>query len=339
MRQRWYLYNIDKQEVAEGLSAILADFFFRATLPSTPGAHTALLSSIRRPSLPKEVDTWMASGRTIIQRYGFGKLPLEVFDMIMDQLQSMDLFVLALTCKSMLCALRTRLLSTLKELHAPWQNCRLILLGRNPSHRDDLPASLHLSADERAKIFDVVMERYRNHANRYTYAFGRADPFYYLLEHLPKGLRDVEKSGRGSRRPGPTSVTRDWRRLCVLWGCGAPICYPDGQPVLCNASKGEYIRADGLTAPDTTLAHALLVQIVWSADPLTSFPRLCAEEVARTIASGPWAGDRVSVETMETLPTLPTERREEGWDDVTSRVDSLLWKLWTAGHLQGHQRI
>ncbi|KAH9884814.1 hypothetical protein C8Q73DRAFT_749370 [Cubamyces lactineus] len=324
-------YNVDKQQVAEGLSGDLAEFLFDLTPSSTPGGHSALLSSIRTPCLPKEVETWMRSGRTVIQRYGFGKLPLEIFDMVIGRLQSMDLFVLALTCKDMLSALRTPLLNALKELHAPWQNCRLILLGRNTTRSADLPTSLHLSAHPLAKIVGGAVGRY---GNGYTYALGRADPLYHLRRHVPKALRDAGRSTRGSLRPASTSAMSDCQRFCILWGCGAPVCYPDGPPVLCNVSKGEYICADGLTVPDATLAHALLVRIAWSTDSSTGFD--CTDEIAETLASGPWAGDKVSVDTLETLPTLPVGLREQGWVDVTPEVDWLLCKLWTASQ-QGYR--
>ena len=268
----------------------------------------------------------MTVGRTVIQRHGLWKLPLEIFDMVMDQLQWMELFVLALTCKDMLSALRCRQLAVLKGLHAPWRNCRLILLGRNTTERDSLPASLHLPDYQRAKIVNGAIGRY--------HALGRTDPLYHLRRHIPQGLRDAGRSGRGSWRPTSTSTMSDCQRFCVLWGSGAPVCYPDGLPVLCNVSKAEYVRADGLTAPDVTLVHALLVRIAWSTDTSTGFP--CADGVAQALASGPWAGDKVSVDTMETLPTLPVGRREEGWVDVTSEVNWLLWNLWTASHQQDH---
>ncbi|KAJ8473234.1 hypothetical protein ONZ51_g7994 [Trametes cubensis] len=322
------------QEVAEGLSGELAEFLFNVTPLSTPGGHAALLSSIRTPCLPKEVDTWMTGGRTVIQSHGFRKLPLEIFDMVMDQLQWMELFVLALTCKDILSALRSRLLTVLKELHAPWRNCPLILLGRNTAQHNGLPTSIHLTSHQRAKIMNGAIRRYGEHTDSYTYALGRTDPLYHLRRHIPKGLRDAGRSGRGSWRSTSTSTIGDCQRFCVLWGSGAPVCYPDGTPVLCNVSKAEYVRADGLTAPDVTLAHALLVRIAWSTDTSTGFP--CADGVAQALTSGPWAGDKVSVDTMETLPTLPLGRREEGWVDVTSEVNWLLWNLWTASHQQDH---
>ncbi|KAI8989853.1 hypothetical protein BD414DRAFT_577653 [Trametes punicea] len=334
MEQAWCIYNIDKKQVAEGLSGRLGDFFFDETPEVVPGGHTALISSLRTPRIPRQADVWLARGKTVQQRHGFGKLPVEILDNVLSYLDEIDLFMLALTCKAFLSTLRPRLLVHLKELHAPWQNCRLILLGSNTTRYWDLPPGV-MSEEEwkeilltRKHLSSSGLRPSLKRAGKQVYesALGRNDLLYYLRKHVPQGLRDEVLRGCGSglgiwdlnRRTGDC-----WRFAC-LRGCGAPLQYPDGPPVLCNVSQGEYVREDSLTVPENmTLAHALLACIAWSTDP--SIAMECSDEYIEVLTKGRWAGDRVCVVTLDTLPPSPAN-----WTDVSADVDALLWDLFLA---------
>lgn len=122
-------------------------------------------------------------------------------------------------------------------------------------------------------------------------------------------------------REGPS----DFRIFSVLWGC-AGVAYPEGARVLCNISKGEYIREDTLTVArdtDATLAHALLARVSWSTRLSVTVD--CSERAKEEVRHGPWAGDRFCVATMDTLPVLG--RGIGPWADVTGAVDWLLRDL------------
>lgn len=62
----------------------------------------------------------------------------------------------------------------------------------------------------------------------------------------------------------------------------------EGARVLCNISKGEYIREDTLTVArdtDATLAHALLARVSWSTRLSVTVD--CSERAKEEIRHGP----------------------------------------------------
>lgn len=96
--------------------------------------------------------------------------------------------------------------------------------------------------------------------------------------------------------------------------------------VLCNISKGEYVRRAALPdialdlEDDVSLAHALIVQVFWSSDPSCDFD--IPEEHHERILRGPWAGDRFCVTTRKNMPQLaPGVGR---WRDVSDEVVGFL---------------
>ena len=143
---------------------------------------------------------------------------------------------------------------------------------------------------------------------------------------------------RGWRTDG--RAPDDAERFVALYGDGrgAPHTHPRGERagrrVLCNLAKGEYVRAEGLRAPDyANLAHALLARIGWSSSPEVGM--VCAEAFKPQLTEGAWAGDRFCIVTVgdgadgavdvEELPDLEGGLR---WKDVTEEVDALLKHIW-----------
>ena len=111
--------------------------------------------------------------------------------------------------------------------------------------------------------------------------------------------------------------------------------YDGDDKVLCNLSKGEYVRGEPVAKleeeADTTLdylslfttrppnlGHALFSRICWSSDDSTSLV------YAGGIHRGSWAGDRFEVTTMARL------RRGIDWKDVSDEVVDFLRKVWKA---------
>lgn len=276
----------------------------------------------------REVDRWLAGARTVLQPSALSRLPVELLDMVFDGLQMQDVVMLAITCKRLLAVGARHVLAILTQLHAPWCHNRLILLGDDTSERASLPAGLYSDAEwheiQPGPVHAPGLS-YRSLIARYTAALGRQDVLLHM--RVPRKLR-AEKGmfdgyrppGTARRREGPS----DFRMFGVLWGC-AGLAYAGGAQVLCNESKGEYVREDGLTDTGATLAHALLARIAWST--AHSVTVNCSEEARQEVGRGPWAGDRFCVVTMDTLPTLG--RGVGPWRDVTEAVDRLLVHLWT----------
>ncbi|OJT15480.1 hypothetical protein TRAPUB_7351 [Trametes pubescens] len=337
----WYLLNIDRQQRAQTLFGTLDQLLLEGTPKEDPGGHTALLNSLRTPCLPRKVDEWLSAGCIARQHSPLAWLPVELLDMVLDELLMRDVVMFAITCKSLLSITKRRVLSVLKALHAPWQNGRLILRMNTTYERADLPAGLFTDAEwERiatAHLSRAVHAKFLNlwGSTQYEVALGRRDPLYHLRRRAPTTLRPGVKGPYGQWNMPSSAVSAkrsegpsDFRMFSVLWGC-AGVAYPEGARVLCNISKGEYIREDTLTvARDTgaTLAHALLARIAWSTQ--RSITVECAGWAKEELRHGSWAGDRVCVVTMDTLPALG---REVGpWTDVTDAVDRLLWDIKAA---------
>lgn len=111
------------------------------------------------------------------------------------------------------------------------------------------------------------------------------------------------------------------------------------EQVLCNISKGQYVRADALPKRDNSrygrsaytndfkmdLSQALLSQIMWSSSPReTSIVyRIESDPVWR----GKWAGDRVEVTTLDRL------RPGIKWRDVSKKTVDRLAKMLRAESL------
>lgn len=105
--------------------------------------------------------------------------------------------------------------------------------------------------------------------------------------------------------------------------------YDSEQPwVLCNVSKGEYVRAEAVAtltgrehkgpfieAP-INLGHALLSRICWSSDPSISM------SYDKDLHRGPWAGDRVAVTALDRL------KFGIEWKDVSKEVVDVLCDIW-----------
>ncbi|KAI0774675.1 hypothetical protein BD413DRAFT_302471 [Trametes elegans] len=87
--------------------------------------------------------------------------------------------------------------------------------------------------------------------------------------------------------------------------------------VLCNMSKGVYVRQDTLrvgltTGQPATVYHALALRITWSCSANFAMP---SHEWEDEVVHAPWAGDRFCLITrLEMMPMLP---KEMGWRDVT----------------------
>ncbi|KAL1940046.1 hypothetical protein VTO73DRAFT_9381 [Trametes versicolor] len=342
---KWYLFNVDKQQRAQTFFGTLDELLLEGTPEEDPGGHTALLNSLRTPCLPREVDEWLSAGGETRQHSPLAWLPVELLDMVLDELLMRDVIMFAITCKSLLITTKRRVLAVLKALHAPWQNGRLILLGMDGTYRRaDLPTGLFNDAEwqriattpppqahrgvlvQSARVLDIWG------LARYEMTLGGRDSLYHLRRRVPTTLRPIRgpSYGQWNTPSGGVSAKRsdgpsDFRMFSMLWGC-AGVAYPEGARVLCNISKGEYIREDTLTVArdtDATLAHALLARIAWSTQ--LSVTVQCSEWAKAEVKHGPWAGDRFCVATMDSLPVLG--RGVGPWTDVTEAVDRLLRDL------------
>lgn len=111
----------------------------------------------------------------------------------------------------------------------------------------------------------------------------------------------------------------------------------DKDLVLCNLSKGEYVRNDAEDGKNDAeddkngaeddkmvvdLGLVLFSRICWSTDHSCSMP----ESVSDRLAMGPWAGDR-----FEIVPREKMGRNIE-WKDITEEAVAWLRDIWESEH-------
>ncbi|KAI0650880.1 hypothetical protein C8Q79DRAFT_1101776 [Trametes meyenii] len=293
----FFRYNVDREETGGGLPGgpLGYFFFFKRNLDHVLGCYRGLLNSLRPPCMPepqiRENTHWLSEGKTIVQRRALLKLPPEVLDQILEELQGHDIkFMLEIACKFPLC------------------NCRLILLGQNTRGRAALPRGLLTDAEW--DIIGAVREGglAAFAKQKYIPALGERDTLHHLRRTSSRKLHDEMCNAPWAMRK--TRRLNHYRMFCVLWGC-AGVAYSAGPLVLCNLSKGEYVREGKLISQwhlGVTLAHALLACIAWSLDASGSMK--CLDEFLHEFTHGLWASDRFEVSTVETLPTSTYGNRQ-----------------------------
>ena len=166
----------------------------------------------------------------------------------------------------------------------------------------------------------------------------RSTEFYgYYRRNYTRGYHSVVTALREyfTRLRGLTRIEREMLDE-FLWD-GAPalaMMPPYRSRVLCNITKGEYVRADavddlkirlektvepraGLTI---TLGQAMLSMICWSTDSSCAL-RCDAQRLTR----GPWTGDAFRVTTFE---RWDPEQDTQTWRDATDEIVEWLEELW-----------
>ncbi|KAI0684034.1 hypothetical protein BC835DRAFT_1422676 [Cytidiella melzeri] len=160
--------------------------------------------------------------------------------------------------------------------------------------------------------------------------------FEVALNHYPDGEEAEHTTPAVDEQPGCTLHER-------ILATTSPYAYgymrlmnPKYDPaqswVLCNVSKGVYVRADvlrvlsGLESKPPMfhghggLAEVLLFRITWSSDPSTGMAYGGGGE--KELHRGAWAGDRVVITTMDGL------REGVEWEDESEEALSDMVQIW-----------
>ncbi|KAI0751178.1 hypothetical protein C8Q80DRAFT_1268458 [Daedaleopsis nitida] len=328
MAQRWEIINLDRRERSKHAGGELGTWFFYP--------QEQLLTQLSIPCLPKEIDHWLAEGAFRSPRGPISKLPVEMIDLLFKQLSALhDVINFSITCKSLLAIGKRHILRATSEHYAPWAGCRLVSLGELTPSLDDLPEGL-LTPAERKEI-EVTEIPSLCEFGEYDRSLGNfANEFYTHVFSINWRMDRINAASRLAdqlRRPPPAddgmhaaARARDAKMFSTLYGDGRRATYPEGTRVLCNISKGEYVRQDGLTVPNyVNLVHALLARICWSST--ADVGMIQQDDFQDVLTRGSWAGDRFCITTLESLPDLITGVKM-AWKDVTSDVRELLSEVW-----------
>ena len=300
--------------------------------------YSALTSTL--PNTLSEIDTWLSVGPISSQLASpLSKFPVEILDLLFEELRGLhEVLFFALACKATLLVGKPHILRATREYYAPWAGCRLISLGDDTRRITDLPPALLTPAESaelaQARLADLDEDEPCSLSDFVAVTYHRVFHLDWRMARLCAANRHT-LAIRGWRTDGRAPA--DAERFAALYGDGRSSPYPKaggGRRVLCNFTKGEYVRAEGLRAPDyANLAHALLARIGWSSSPEVGM--VCADAFKPQLTAGAWAGDRFCIVTvgdgvggMVEVGELPNPEEGLRWKDVTEEVDALLRHIW-----------
>ncbi|KAI0658613.1 hypothetical protein C8Q70DRAFT_178944 [Cubamyces menziesii] len=293
-------------------------------------AESALAYQLRLPSLPLQVAEWCRKGAKATQRSPLLRCPLELVLSILDYLKYWDVVCLSITCKDLLELSKTTLLTRLRKKYAPWAHSRLACLLY--SHPPGLLTAEEVAEYMHADLSDLYDGHWEPEFGSWALeVYEHCDclpPYNYREQKYRNAVIDAILEDGKNGMQSVTQARLDQEMLCALWPYrDHEVSYAPGVPVLCNESKGLYIRQDTLNVGvkyPATLSHALAVKIMWCPGETWLYVG-CSEAYAERIVQGDWAGDRFCMVTLDTMPKLGGGRE---WQDATDDVRPVLQHLW-----------
>ncbi|KAI0677689.1 hypothetical protein C8Q78DRAFT_1003904 [Trametes maxima] len=366
MGQYWYLLNIDKRQNARDVGdKLTAEYFVIPEAWECGG----LIDSLRKQYLPEAYEDLLTQGPPVARQHGpLGKLAAELLGMIFDHLPSTDVLCLAVTCKSLLAASKQRLEETLGDRHLFWGGDRLVLLGEYTYGRVNLPTGLLTDAEWEEVVQAYLSEKLKPKIREASLRVGQVSmtvfatntyqegPLSEFTRHEQQRLhslifllcigweermyasfkRRIRRSTTDGGNHDPSTRTWDvnmYDSENIRALSGVRYDTNEGVEVVCNLSKGEYIRADGFSLPlRVSLGQALLACITWSSSGDVAMD--IEDDFLDVLVQGSWAGDRFIVATIDALPALGPGLGE--WRDVTEGVNRLLQHIWDEGDMEAY---
>lgn len=281
-RQHWKTINLDKRcEIPGALSLkrLLSDQEQSAALLER---LRPLLPTARLRKLNRKIHRQAKHVHDPAAGLGAISIPAELLLLIFECIEDhRDVASLCLSNKALWWIGFEYLTRAIQAQPDRWQGDRILCLG---SRSTDLPEGVLTPADEAAMEADT--KKHGMHPWR--------TPSEFFHQHLP----DCSK-------PPSDTVRRARNRVY------------SGQWALCNVSKRQYVRAEGLPKVGGRQIHfgdVLLSQICWSSDPLTSM------KYEGNLNRGAWAGDRFAITTLHELEARSRQEPEGTWLDVSGDV-------------------
>ncbi|KAI0059335.1 hypothetical protein BV25DRAFT_1829123 [Artomyces pyxidatus] len=260
------------------------------------------------------------------------QLPAELLLMIFDQLDDLaDLTHLAICHSTLLRVGRRHVYNMMCAAAAMWAGDRLICLGLDDPRmsgkeaNDDLPQGM-LSPEERRDWLSTQQKFNRSPDENVEDATDEISLRNFAITAF-------DNMGCDRFRPPRFLNKLDGLDERIARSLLKPL-YPKTGWVLCNYSKGLFVRADAIAkltgweevGPKPPgrigLCEALISQIAWSANRDEWVGLGDADKVMR----GPWAGDRFAIRNTYHGFRLDAQ----GWMDVTEEVLEHLTGMWKA---------
>ncbi|KAI0690322.1 hypothetical protein BC835DRAFT_1417896 [Cytidiella melzeri] len=314
MGQSWQLTNIDKRCSPHG-GAKLGEFF-----------HDGLPVWIDNFIIPCPLSSTAASLFAEYPRMAHCssspksrllRCPNEILLLVFQEIDELhNAASLALADGKLLKIGLRRIEELQRHVYCSWAGDRVLCIG-DYTDDDDYPDSVK-------NTVEVIMQNLRDHAEEYPYIHSfysaAAESAIFRRFQESQQVRGVNKLGLELRRRREDAS--DLYEALV-----SPNYPPVHEWVLCNISKGEYVRQTSIEAinknkkMDVTydLGHALLSRICWSSDDSISMPY---KNPSNPLHRGSWAGDRFEVTTLDKL------RPDIAWRDVSEEVADTLREIY-----------
>lgn len=241
----------------------------------------------------------------------------------------------------------SRVIELQRALFASWAGRRVICLG-NYAEDDDYPPSIQGYVEqELRRMHDIDAEsdgdiEPDSDGNNEPNSDGDSEEdedederpkFYELVQEHYETFKNGDESWYQPDDSRRTHMLNSDEKKAYLFLSEPKYPSPD-QQILCNLSKGEYVRNQALQDSELTaeiddeyyydenwssrlpmvsveLAHALLSRICWST---------YSDEL--DIHRGPWAGDKLEVTTMDKVTS------DVEWRDISEEVLDILREIW-----------
>ncbi|KIP02997.1 hypothetical protein PHLGIDRAFT_269125 [Phlebiopsis gigantea 11061_1 CR5-6] len=352
MGQYWRIFNFDDSQECPVSGAKLGEFFWDPVQFCNLSRLLTLPRCIRGPS---PIIGWASESKSdgplaIARRNARNsrskllQLPVEIIWMILDKIETArDLLCFCLAHQLIGEVGETMVYNMFVEWYAPWQGCRIACIG-DYTNDDDYPATLqtcvtHELARERKSLqeqegtedsedsSELAISKYGFYSlasERYT-TIRRVADISYAVERLFKSV---------SLTPNDQRKYNNLMEALLLFSEGGSMADTNTPTVLCNLSKGVYVRGDAvadlhkklalpLARPGLALTvgiafdQVLLSQICWSSDSNCSMD--CDMQ---RLTRGPWAGDEFEITWLDKM------RDDITWSDVTDVVLAWVEELW-----------
>ncbi|KAI0083571.1 hypothetical protein BDY19DRAFT_910510 [Irpex rosettiformis] len=254
-------------------------------------------------------------------------LPDELLSMIFKYMTGLaDAVCLCMADDRMFAIGFPRVIELQASAYANWAGDHVLCMGDNTDD-NDLPESIQGTVDDYLEEWweeYLLSEDYGRSLDAYLNVkdlVQKVETGFYTEEHV-RSNRSL-----GSWPPKGFKSTKDWYLYKEMIQPKYELLHPW---VLCNLSKGKYVRADVVAAltgeklsesepfisGGIDLGHALLSQICW----------LSVGSIAMSyddnLHCGPWAGDQFEVTSMDKLDLKTT------WEDVSDDIAKILVKIW-----------
>lgn len=249
---------------------------------------------------------------------------MELLNLIFSALDNlMDIICLCITHGILGVAGEARLRQVHEQKTAAWAGERILSIG-DYSNNYDFPAHIRDIIQEQIPVDLTPTEGHGWSDRFYHFVFEhyRRPNISRLSYHSLEGFEDRHLiwAFRG------VDVTR-WHTVDRM----LQDAYTYKDVVLCNLSKAEYVRGDGIDkfssfasqkqpGVSVNLGHVVLANICWSSDPSCAM----TDEISAKLTRGQWAGDRFEVTSFSSL------REGIEWKDVTKREVKWLADIFAA---------